>query len=490
MRRAGILLPIFSLPSPHGIGTMGRAAREFIDFLAEAGQSAWQILPVGPTGFGDSPYQSFSSFAGNPYFIDPDDLERDGLLRREDYANLFWGEDPSRVEYGTLFRSRFRVLRAACHRLLARPPADYHTFTEENIDWLEDYALFMALKYRFRGNPWHQWPDELRLRRPDALERAGAELAEDIAFWKGVQYLFFRQWDALRAYAHEKGVSIIGDLPIYVSPDSADIWAAPEQFDLDENLTPVEVAGCPPDAFTEDGQLWGNPLFNWDLMKEQGYRWWICRIGFQFRLYDVLRIDHFRGFDEFYAVPYGHTTARHGTWRPGPGKDFFRAVNEALGPRSIIAEDLGFLTDSVKELLASTGYPGMKLLQFATDLDGGYAPHQYTPNCVVYPGTHDNDTVLGWLNSLTGREREFIFRYFRLNGEEGLHWGILRSAWASVAELAVIPVQDLLGLGSEARINIPSTLGGNWLWRLRPGQLTPELARALRAETELYQRLP
>ena len=490
MRRAGILLPIFSLPSPYGIGTVGQAARDFLDFLAAAGQSAWQILPIGPTSFGDSPYQSFSSFAGNPYFIDLDDLAEDGLLKREEYARLNWGSDPVRVDYGTLYEARFPVLRTACRRLLAAPPADYHIFVEQNIEWLEDYTLFMALKDRFGGRAWHQWPDELRLREPAAMAEAKTQLAEDISFWQGVQYLFFRQWNALKKLASEKGISIIGDLPIYVSPDSADVWANPEQFALDEDLTPIEVAGCPPDGFTEDGQLWGNPLFNWKLMKEQGYRWWIRRIDFQFRLYDVLRIDHFRGFDEFYAIPYGHTTARHGTWRPGPGKDFFRAVNEALGPRNIIAEDLGFLTESVKDLLASTGYPGMKLLQFATDPDGSYIPHQYPRNCVVYPGTHDNDTVLGWLDSLPDHDRDFVTRYFRLNEPEGFHRGMIRSAWATVADLAIIPVHDLLGLGSEARINIPSTTGCNWLWRLLPGQLTDGLARSVREDMAVYRRLP
>ena len=490
MRRAGILLPIFSLPSPYGIGTLGQGARDFLDFLSASGHSCWQILPVGPTSFGDSPYQSFSSFAGNPYFIDPDDLAKDGLLEREEYAGLNWGSDPARVDYGILYQNRFSVLRTACRRLLEAPPADYNSFLHENIEWLADYALFMALKDRFGGKPWHQWPDPLRLRHPDAMAQAQEELKDDISFWQAVQYLFFRQWNSLRELAHERGISIIGDLPIYVSPDSADIWASPEQFWLDETLTPVEVAGCPPDGFTEDGQLWGNPLFNWSLMQEQGYRWWIRRIDFQFKLYDVLRIDHFRGFDQFYAVPYGHTTARYGQWRDGPGKDFFRAVNEALGPRPIIAEDLGFLTQSVKDLLAYTGYPGMKLLQFALDSDGGYTPHQYPRSCVVYPGTHDNDTILGWLDALPSQNREFVHRYFRLSEEEGLHWGIIRSAWATVADLAVIPLQDLLGLGSESRINIPSTLGCNWKWRLLPGQLTSELARFVRADLALYQRIP
>ena len=490
MRRAGVLLPIFSLPSPHGIGTLGQAAREFVDFLAASGQSFWQILPVGPTSFGDSPYQSFSSFAGNPYFIDLDELVADGLLKEEEYQSLDWGNDPARVDYGLLYRTRYGVLHTACRRLLSAPPADYNDFLKENAGWLEDYALFMALKDRHSSAPWHQWPRELRLREPAALATARETLSGDISFWQAVQYLFFRQWDALKAFANGKGVSIIGDLPIYVSPDSADIWAAPEQFWLDDTLTPIEVAGCPPDGFTEDGQLWGNPLFNWPLMREQGYAWWIRRMEFQFRLFDVLRIDHFRGFDEFYAVPYGHKNARKGQWRPGPGKDFFRAVNEALGPRRIIAEDLGFLTESVRDLLASTGYPGMKLLQFALDPGSDYAPHRYPRNCVVYPGTHDNDTILGWLNSLPERDADFIRRYFRLTDEEGAHWGIMRSGWATVADLAIMPAQDLLGLDSESRINTPSTTGGNWLWRLLPGQLTAELAQKMRADMALYQRLP
>ena len=479
-----------SLPSPYGIGTMGREARDFLDFLEAAGQTHWQLLPLCPTGPGDSPYQSFSSFAGNPYFIDLDDLAAEGLLKPEEFATLNWGSDPGRVDYGLLYRTRYGVLRCDCRRLLADPPADYAAFLRDNADWLEDYALFMALKDAHGGAPWHRWPDPLRLREPAALARARDELAEDIRFWQGVQYLFFRQWDKLKALANSRGISIIGDLPIYVSPDSADIWANPEQFWLDDTLTPVEVAGCPPDAFTEDGQLWGNPLFNWPLMKAQGYSWWIRRIQFQFRVFDVLRFDHFRGFDEFYAIPYGHKNARKGQWRPGPGKDFFRAVNAALGPRNIIAEDLGFLTESVCDLLASTGYPGMKLLQFALDSDGCYAPHQYPRNCVVYPGTHDNDTILGWLDSLPPHDYDFIRRYFRLNESEGFHWGLMRAGWASVADLAIMQMQDLLGLGSEGRVNTPSTLGCNWLWRLLPGQITTELAEQIRADMALYQRLP
>ena len=325
-------MPIFSLPSPHGIGTLGRAAREFLDFLRAGGQSYWQLLPVGPTSYGDSPYQSFSSFAGNPYFIDLDDLAADGLLEREEYGDMDWG-GPDRVDYALLYEKRYPVLRKAVARLLAAPPADYAPFLEDNGDWLEDYALFMALKGENGGVSWDQWPEGERLRRPAALSAARERLAGELDFWRGVQYLFFRQWDALKALAGEKGISIIGDLPIYAARDSADMWADPRQFQTDENLNPVEVAGCPPDAFTADGQLWGNPLFDWERMREDGYRWWLRRIGFQFRLFDVLRIDHFRGFDEYYAIPFGDKTARNGRWKPGPGLDFFQAVNKALGKR-------------------------------------------------------------------------------------------------------------------------------------------------------------
>ncbi|MDE6955551.1 MAG: 4-alpha-glucanotransferase, partial [Oscillospiraceae bacterium] len=405
-RSAGILMPIFSLPSPHGIGTLGRAAREFLDFLRAGGQSYWQLLPVGPTSYGDSPYQSFSSFAGNPYFIDLDDLAADGLLERAEYGDMDWG-GPDRVDYALLYEKRYPVLRKAVARLLAAPPADYAPFLEDNGDWLEDYALFMALKGENGGVSWDQWPEGERLRRPAALSAARERLAGELDFWRGVQYLFFRQWDALKALAGEKGISIIGDLPIYAARDSADMWADPRQFQTDENLNPVEVAGCPPDAFTADGQLWGNPLFDWERMREDGYRWWLRRIGFQFRLFDVLRIDHFRGFDEYYAIPFGDKTARNGRWKPGPGLDFFQAVNKALGKRQIIAEDLGFLTPSVRRLLRATGYPGMKVLEFAFDpkgADSEYLPHNYPHNCVVYAGTHDNETLAGWFGSITKEE--------------------------------------------------------------------------------------
>lgn len=493
MRSAGILMPITSLPSPWGVGTMGQAAREFLQFLQKGGQTYWQILPICPTSYGDSPYQSFSSYAGNPYLIDLDDLCRDGLLLREEYASLSWGEDPTQVDYGLLYRQRFFVLQKAVARLKSGPDSDFDRFCQEQERWLSDYALFMALKNQHGGVAWTQWPAPLRKRDAKALAAARKKLAGEIRFWKGVQYLFFTQWRALKEFAKGCGISIIGDLPIYVAADSADVWANPSQFQLDRDMLPTEVAGCPPDGFSADGQLWGNPLFDWDAMKQDGYRWWIDRIAFQFTIYDVLRIDHFRGFDSYYAIPFGDTTARNGRWRPGPGLAFFQALEKALDPRPIIAEDLGFLTPSVRKLLADTGFPGMKVLEFAFDArdpSSDYLPHTYPRHCVVYTGTHDNDTIQGWMKTAAKADVARAKAYLRLNAREGYHWGMMRGAWASVADLAIMQMQDLLGLGSEARINIPSTLGGNWTWRCLPGVFTPQLARRLRRDMDLYDRLP
>ena len=493
MRNAGILLPIFSLPSPYGIGTMGQAARNFIQFLAQGGQSCWQILPIGPTSYGDSPYQSFSAYAGNPYFIDLDDLAEEGLLEPREYQSVDWGKRPDDIDYGLLYVRRYPVLRLACDRLLAEPNEDYDRFCREHSLWLEDYALFMAIKGKHGGGSWLDWPEAHRLRKPQAIEAVRRELAEEVRFWKAVQYLFFTQWNRLKHFANKRGVSIIGDLPIYVSSDSVDVWASPEQFQLKPDRSLTEVAGCPPDGFSPDGQLWGNPLFDWQLMKQDGYAWWLRRIAFQFQIFDIIRIDHFRGFDSYYAIPNGDKTARRGRWKPGPGIDFFHAVNERLENPAIIAEDLGFLTPSVRELLAYTGYPGMKVLEFAFDSrDGGsdYLPHKYTRNCVVYTGTHDNDTIQGWMASAPPADVAYAKRYLRLNGREGYHWGMMRAAWGSVADLAVMQMQDLLGLGSEARINIPSTLGTNWRWRALPDGFSPALARKLHREMSLYGRLP
>ena len=491
MRNGGILMHISSLPSPWGIGTLGREAREFVEFLARAGQRYWQVLPVGPTGYGDSPYQSFSTFAGNPYFIDLDDLAAEGLLERKEYAGLDWGE-PGRVDYGLLYQNRYPVLRRAVRRLLAAHNGEYAAFCRRNARWLEDYALFMALKNAHDGAAWQEWEAPLRGREPEALARARRELCQAVEFWKGVQYLFFRQWGALRALAHEKGVAILGDVPIYVAYDSADVWANREQFQLDEEGRPVEVAGCPPDGFTEDGQLWGNPLFDWDHMRGENYRWWRDRVRHQFTRFDTLRIDHFRGFDAYYAIPYGDPNARRGQWRPGPGMELFRAIEADMGRRSIVAEDLGFLTDSVRRLLCDSGYPGMKVLQFAfgSGEDSDYLPHNYPRHCVVYTGTHDNDTILGWMADTPAYAVDEAKDYLRLTEAEGWNWGMMRSVWASAGELAVVTMQDLLGLDSSARMNTPSTSEGNWQWRALPGAYSGDLADRLRHEMQVYRRLP
>lgn len=494
MRTGGILMHITSLPAPYGVGTMGASARRFVDFLQAAGQSLWQILPVCPTGYGDSPYQSYSTFAGNPYLIDLDDLEQEGLLQPQEYRRLDWGNDPAAVDYGKLYRNRYPVLRQACKRLLASPPDTYGLFCAEQAFWLEDYALFMAIKEANGGEPWIQWEPALRNRDPKVLERVRHALGDDIDFWKSVQFLFFHQWNALKDYANCHGVRIIGDLPIYVSADSVDVWAQREQFQLDDQFRPTEVAGCPPDGFAADGQLWGNPLFDWDYMEKDGYRWWVDRIAYQCQIYDILRIDHFRGFDSYYAIPYGQSTAAGGRWRPGPGMKLFQAVEQALGKKEIIAEDLGFLTPSVHQLRNDTGFPGMKVLQFAFDSrdeEGvNYLPYNYPANCVAYVGTHDNDTVQGWLRSANPEDIAYAREYLHLDPVEGEHWGMMRTIWASTAQQAVVQMQDLLGLGSEARMNTPSTSGSNWRWRALPGFDRPELAAKLHRQMELYGRLP
>ena len=491
MRASGILLHISSLPSQEGIGTFGTQAFRFVDFLARAGQKYWQMLPIGPTSYGDSPYQSFSTFAGNPYFIDLPLLEAEGLLQREEYSQIDWGSDPARVDYEKLYQNRFSVLRRAFQRGFSRDAAEVARFRQENAVWIEDYALFMALKEQFGGIPWSEWPEPIRLRQPQALAQARQTLQSDIDFWAYLQYLFDQQLHALTYYARKKGVSLIGDIPIYVAMDSADVWANPELFLLDRDLRPTFVAGVPPDYFAEDGQLWGNPLYRWQEHERQGYDWWIRRVSWACKTFDLVRIDHFRGFASFYAVPAAENTARNGHWEVGPGMAFFNALRQALGDCPIIAEDLGLLTEDVLRLLQDSGFPGMKVLQFAFEpnWDNGYLPHNHIPHCVVYTGTHDNDTLMGWWeHTLPKEEQQHAIQYLRLSEEEGIHWGILRGAWSSVADLAVAPIQDFLGLGSEARMNTPSTLGGNWCFRLLPGQLDDALADRIERMSGLYQR--
>ncbi|HIZ46085.1 MAG TPA: 4-alpha-glucanotransferase [Candidatus Olsenella pullistercoris] len=495
MRSSGVLMPVTSLPSPWGVGTMGAEARAFVDFLARSGMAVWQVLPIVPTSYGDSPYQSFSTYAGNPYLIDLDDLATEGLLRRDEYAQLAWGDDLGRVDYGALHRLRFGVLRHAVGRLERLMPIELDAFCAREAAWLDDYALFMALKDAHGGASWTTWEDDLRLRRAGALDRAREELAGEVDFWKGVQCLFFRQWARLREHAAAHGVQIMGDVPFYVALDSADVWSHPEQFQLDDDLRPREIAGVPPDGFSAIGQLWGNPLFAWDRMKADGYEWWCSRVAFQLRLYDILRIDHFRGFDSYFAIPASAVTAADGHWRKGPGIELFRVLEDKVGRCRIVAEDLGYLTDSVRQLLADSGYPGMRVLEFAFDTRDGtgaeYLPFAYPANSVAYVGTHDNDTALGWLETAPVADARLAREYLHLDAAEGEGWGMMRGIWASAADLAVVQMQDLLGLGSEARLNTPSTLGGaNWCWRALPGFASEALAERVRHQLAIYHRLP
>lgn len=491
-RGSGILMAVSSLPSPHGIGTLGRAAYDFVDFLAAAGQKYWQILPLGPTGYGDSPYAALSSFAGNPYFIDLDTLAEDGLLTQAEIEAADRGGDLALVDYGAVYETRFDILRRAYERGKERDAAAFSAFCEENARWLPEYALFMALKRRFDMAPWLAWPEDIRLRRPEAVAEWRKTLREEIGFFSYIQFLFFGQWDALKAYANENGVSIIGDVPIYVPLDSADVWSEPQWFELDENNVPKEVAGVPPDYFNEDGQLWGNPLYRWDAMARDGYGWWIRRVDGAFRFCDVLRFDHFRGLESFWAVPYGDETARNGRWVKGPGTAFVDALRGWFRDKRFIAEDLGFMTPEVQRLLADSGFPGMKVLQFAFDWrePSDYLPHNYAPNCVCYTGTHDNETLASWLDSVDPRCAAHAKRYLGLNEEEGYLWGIIRGGMCSAAALFVAQMQDYLELGAHARMNEPGTSQGNWRWRMLPDAITPALTEKIRKMTELYGRAP
>ena len=491
MRESGVLLPVASLPSNYGIGCFSREAYEFVDQLKAGGQKNWQILPLGPTGYGDSPYQSFSTFAGNPYFIDLETLIKEGLLTREECDACDFGDNAEFIDYEKIYFSRFKILRKAFERFV--PDEEFETFAEENKAWLEDYALYMAIKNSLGGISWSQWPAELKRRVPEAMEEKKKELEEEIQFIRFQQYEFTKQWTRLKKYANDQGIRIIGDIPIYVAFDSADAWANPQLFQFDEECTPIAVAGCPPDAFAATGQLWGNPLYDWEYHEKTGFAWWIQRLEYCYKLYDVVRVDHFRGFDEYYAIPYGDKTAENGKWRKGPGLELFKAVKKAMGEMSIIAEDLGYLTDSVRQLVKDTGYPGMKVLQFAFDSreESDYLPHNYEHNCVVYTGTHDNNTILGWLDEMAPEDRLLAERYLdnRYTRKEDMPWDFIRLAMASVADLAITPIQEFLCLGGEARINRPSTLGTNWKWRLLKGQITHEVTGKMYDMTKLYGRL-
>ncbi len=489
MRGSGVLMHITSLPGPYGVGTMGKNAFAFVDFLKKAGQSHWQILPLNPTGYGDSPYQSCSAFAGNHYLIDLDTLVAEGLLEEQALAGIQWYRQEDRVDFGLLYENRLGVLRLAFHRFADDQALD--TFCRDNGSWLPDFALYMALKEKYSGKPWYQWEEGLKRREANAVWNARQELKVQIRFYCFVQYLFYKQWTALRSYAHENGISMIGDVPIYVPLDSVEVWSSPELFQLDEDLEPVAVAGCPPDGFSEDGQLWGNPLYRWARHKKENYRWWISRLAAAGKLYDVVRLDHFRGFESYWSVPFGNETAKNGSWEKGPGEDFIRAIKKQLPGMKFIAEDLGFLTPEVFALRDASGFPGMKVLGFAFDSrePSEYLPHTYIQNTVCYTGTHDNMPVRQWLETAPETAVAYATEYMNLSQREGLVWGVIRTAHSSVSNLCIAQMQDYLELGSESRMNFPGTACGNWTWRAPEDSYNDALAKKIYAVTKLYGRV-
>ena len=493
-RSSGILFHPTSLPGKYGIGTLGKEAYAFIDFLKKSRQKLWQIFPLGPTGYGDSPYQSFSSFAGNPYLIDFDLLIEAHLLSEEDLRDVFFGDNEEYIDYGAIYNQKYPLLRKAYENFKS---SDNHEmrenlehFKRENASWLNDYSLYISLKNHFNGLPWNEWAHDIKNREHGAMEHYKNELADDIEYHNFIQFLFFKQWGDVKRYANENGIKIIGDIPIFVAADSSDAWANPEIFLFDEERKPVKVAGVPPDYFSATGQLWGNPLYNWQKLKETNYSWWVERVRANLSTCDIIRIDHFRGFEAYWAVPYGDDTAINGQWEPGPGIDLFNAIKSQLGELPIIAEDLGLMTQGVIDLREATGFPGMKILGFAFDSgeENDYLPHTYTKNCVVYTGTHDNDTLIGWFQKAKEEDRQFARDYLNSRSDDEIHWDAIRGAWSSVASMAISPVQDFLGLGSEARINTPGVASGNWQWRLKQGVLNNELAERIAKLTRVYSR--
>ena len=492
IRSAGVLLPVTSLPSPYGIGTLGKDARDFIDFLADAGQTYWQMLPLGPTGFGNSPYQALSSYAGSTYLIDLDELIEDGLLTKEEVDAVDWGDDPEKVDYGLLYKERTKILRKAADRLPLVHPEDYFEFLEREKNWIRDYAVFMAIKTDLKGIAWQSWPAGLR--RHNSIETAhkAMELADEVLFWQRVQYFFSKQIMAVKKYANDRGIQIMGDLPFYIAADSIDVWSHPEVFDMDGENKMTFVSGFGPDGAHPKGQKWGNPLINWDRLRDQDYSWWIERMEYMTRIFDAVRIDHFQGYLSYYAVPANDPDASNGHWRRGPGLDVFRRMEARIGLRQLILEDLGQLTDELIRMVRDSGYPGMKIMQYAFDPnDPGsfYMPFQYEKNSVVYTGTHDNDTLIGWKENKDNAPRiKRAKEYLGLNDEEGFTWGILRAVYSCQSDLAIVQMQDLLELGESARMNDPSGKNQAWTWRCTPGCFKPEISAKLKEKMLLYCR--
>ena len=493
---AGILLPITSLPSEYGVGCFSQSAYDFVDQLKAAGQSLWQILPIHPTSYGDSPYQSFSTFAGNPYFISLEALVEEGVLTQEECEAADWGSDPSRVDYEKLYHNRYPLLRKAYERSNVYQDETYQQFIAENGWWLNDYALFMALKNYFGGKSWSEWPEDIRLRWKNALDYYRRELYFDVEFQLYIQFKFFQQYKKLRAYANKQGIRIVGDIPIYVSMDSADTWANPQLFQLDEENKPIAVAGCPPDGFSATGQMWGNPLYRWDYHQQTDFSWWISRLWQSFELYDVVRVDHFRGFDEYFSIPFAAESALEGHWEKGPGLALFERMRHHLGERSVIAEDLGYMTQTVRDLVRDTGFPNMKVLQFAFDegdlgAANDYLPHNYAMNCVAYTGTHDNETIQGWFDGLDEKGKKRVRDYLcdQHTPDAQMYKKLVATVMVSCADTCIIPIQDYIGLDNECRMNKPSTVGMNWRWRLKDGQITPMLEREMLKTTMRYGRV-
>ncbi len=486
MRRSGVLLHISSLPNDYGIGSYGKEAYQFVDYLYQAEQTYWQILPLGPTSYGDSPYQTFSAFANNPYFISLEMLVIEGLLEKEDIVKNM--SSHRYVEYDKLYDERFVTLKKAFQRFNVNE-YPFQQFIFDNRQWLNDYALFMALKAYHQGASWEFWNDDIRLRKPETIAHFKEVLKEDIAFYQFIQYKAYSQYAALKTYANDKGIMLIGDMPIYVSYDSSDVWANPEYFYLDGKRMPIEVAGVPPDNFSKDGQLWGNPLYNWEQLKENNYAWWVERVKSSIYLFDMIRIDHFIGFQNYYAIPFGHKTAVRGVWKKGPGIDIFNVIKRELGDVNIIAEDLGVITDDVRKLLKETGFPGMKLLQFAFDSreESDYIPHLYNRNAIAYTGTHDNETSKQWFTKLPAHDLEYCLAYIN-HGKGDPVDSLIKQTFACVADTAIIPMQDWLSLGEEARMNIPSTTGTNWKWRMLKEELNDNLLKKMKSFTLLYGR--